>query len=101
MLDEREWEQVAPELVQSLEQIKHYRQTHGTSLEESKDEIYWQGALARYKEITGSHDIDPQVLWHHRLGLYGPPCRVCGKPLRTPRAKLCAECGAPADQSQS
>ena len=23
----------------------------------------------------------------------GPPCSKCGKPLRTPRARICVECG--------
>jgi hypothetical protein len=27
----------------------------------------------------------------------GPPCASCGSPLLTPRAKLCAECGARVD----
>jgi hypothetical protein len=27
----------------------------------------------------------------------GPPCPSCGTPLRTPQAKLCAECGANRD----
>ena len=30
----------------------------------------------------------------------GPPCTCCGTPLRTPQAKLCAECGANRDATQ-
>jgi len=29
----------------------------------------------------------------HRLSDLGPDCQDCGKPLRTPRARFCAECG--------
>ena len=94
MLDEHESKIVLPGLRQGLEQIIQHRQSYGVSLEEVKDELCWQGALARYNEITGFSETNPQVLWHHRLGIYGAPCRVCGKPLRTPRAKMCAACGA-------
>jgi hypothetical protein len=99
MLDEHEWEQVLPDLMTGIIRIQQYRQAHGASIAEAKNEIYWRGALERYKQITGFHATDPQALWHHRLQLYGSPCRVCGKPLRTPRAKLCAACGTPAKQS--
>jgi predicted amidophosphoribosyltransferase len=33
------------------------------------------------------------------LSLFGPACGGCGKPLRTPRATLCAECGAEVQRS--
>jgi hypothetical protein len=95
MLDEHEWRQVLPELTIGLRQIKHYRQAHEATLEEAKNETYGRGALARYRDITGFHETDPEVIWHHRLSLYGSPCEDCGKPLRTPRARMCAACGAP------
>jgi hypothetical protein len=50
--------------------------------------------LAKYLEITGFEETNPNAVWHHRIALYGSPCRVCGKPLRTPRAAFCAACGA-------
>ena len=99
MLDEREWELVVPHLEKGVERIKSHRQTFGVSLEEAKDEVYWRQALTRYNEITGFRETDPQVIWHHRLSIYGPPCSVCGNLLRTARAKQCAACGAPANRS--
>jgi len=55
-------------------------------------------ASTRYRsplKLTGVPDVAPEALWHHRISLYGPPCEACGKPLRTPQAKLCAACGHP------
>jgi hypothetical protein len=34
-----------------------------------------------------------KMLLSHRAAKYGPPCVACGKPLRTPRASFCGECG--------
>ena len=94
MLEEDEWEQVLPPLSNAVEEIKHFRQTHSVSLEEAKERVYGKGALERYFQITEYRETNVNALWHHRLANFGPPCRVCGKPLRTPRAKLCAECGS-------
>jgi len=94
MLEEHEWEQVLPDLRHGIERIQHHRQTHGASVQEAKQQVYGEGALERYYQITGFRETDINALWHHRLSLFGPPCRACGKPLRTPRARLCAACGA-------
>jgi hypothetical protein len=93
MLDESEWEQIFPDLQRGFREIKEYRQAHGASFEQAKQHVHGQGALKRYFEMTGFRETNVNAVWHHRLSLYGPPCRACGKPLRTPRAKLCAACG--------
>jgi hypothetical protein len=58
---------------------------------------FWTPCLQEYNRITGALETNPSVIWHHRLSLYGPPCHACGKPLRTPRAKLCGHCMAPVE----
>ena len=73
MLEEHEWAELLPYLQQGSGGAQEVR--------------------ARYKQITGFDEPNPIAIWHHRFSLFGPPCEVCGKPLRTPRAKLCAECG--------
>ena len=53
------------------------------------------GMLRQYEQITGFPETNPQALDHHQLALYGPPCEYCGKPLRTPDAKICGACMRP------
>lgn len=76
MLDESEWAEIRPYLLRSLEPNK------------------LQPALDIYERQTGYCETNINAIWHHRIALYGPPCKKCGKPLRTPKAKLCAACGA-------
>jgi hypothetical protein len=52
--------------------------------------------LAEYERITGFRETNPNATFHHRVSDYGPPCRYCGKPLRTPQAKVCGHCMKPA-----
>lgn len=90
MLDEQEWAIVQPHL--GLEAIKRYRQEHQASIAEAKRHCF-NPALQAYFELTGYHEVNGDALLHHRLMLFGPPCEACGKPLRTPRARICAACG--------
>lgn len=49
-------------------------------------------ALEEYFRITGFPETNYAALVHHRVSLYGPPCKNCGRPLRTPQAKMCVMC---------
>jgi len=96
MLEDSEWKEVAPHLEDGLRAMKDLRRNSSMSIHQAKDEIYGRGALQRYFELTGYRETNINALWHHRVSQYGPPCSVCGKPLRTPKAKMCAACGASA-----
>jgi hypothetical protein len=52
--------------------------------------------LAEYERLTGFHETNVNAIYHHVTSLYGPLCRRCGKPLRSPKAKLCGGCMEPA-----
>lgn len=92
MLTEDEWEFVNPTSL--IEHIKQYRRESGCSLAEAYRANLGHRALSTYESVTGFKESNPSALLHHRLTLYGPPCGVCGKPLRTPSASFCAACGA-------
>ena len=94
MLDDAEWEIIAPLMSNAIEQIKQYRSLHGVSLSEAVKNGYGAEALRLYQELTGFQETNVNALWHHRISLYGAPCRECGKPLRTPNASICAACGS-------
>ena len=54
-----------------------------------------QALLDIYERITGFHETNPNAVGHHRISQHGPPCHACGKPLRTPQARMCGACGVP------
>ncbi len=53
-----------------------------------------QPVIDEYELITGERDVNVNAIAHHRLSLLPPPCEVCGKPLRSDNARICAGCGA-------
>lgn len=95
MLDEQEFAEIAPLHTQGLQSVKEYRENTGMPLEDVPLAEHFQPMLERYEAITGFRETNPNAVWHHRLSLYGPPCKNCGKPLRSPRARLCGSCMAP------
>jgi hypothetical protein len=66
-----------------------------TGTEGDSRERMFGPALREYERITGIRLANPNAIYHHVLSMYGPPCASCGKPLRTPRAKLCGFCMKP------
>jgi hypothetical protein len=78
-----------------MQSVKEYRDETGAPLKSFPLTERFEAMLTRYEAITGFRETNPNAVWHHRLSLYGPPCKSCGKPLRSPMAKLCGSCMAP------
>jgi hypothetical protein len=94
MLDDAEWAQLAPMLIDMTTGLKRCRERGNTPVFEAMKRSYEEAALAKYFELTGFRETKVQALWHHYIANFGPPCRACGRLLRTSRARFCAECGA-------
>ena len=97
MLEDAEWAQLHPILVNMTRGLKRSGQRENTRIFEDLKRSYEEAALAKYLELTGFKETNVQALWHHSLGQFGPPCRICGRLLRTSSARFCAECGAPSN----
>jgi hypothetical protein len=95
MLDESEFKEVALIYSESVKRAKEFRAQYGVPINASIEERF-KPVCDRYEQLTGSKESNANAIMHHRLLLYGPPCTNCGKPLRTPRAKLCGACMHPA-----
>jgi hypothetical protein len=56
-----------------------------------------RSVIDEYQRLTGLSLLPGlttrKLILSHRLSRYGSPCPSCGKPLRTPKATFCAECG--------
>jgi hypothetical protein len=53
------------------------------------------GPVREYERVCGFCETNPMALYHHQVEKFGPPCEWCGKPLRTPDARLCGACMRP------
>ena len=54
---------------------------------------FWH-LIAGYHMFSGILEDSPNPIYHHVLSAHGPPCKNCGKLLRTTKAAHCAVCGA-------
>lgn len=94
LLDDDEWSEIEPFLMNRIEWIKKYRRENDCSFEEAlKFEPIGQAALNKYEALTGIRLGHPDQLWGVRMRDYGSLCPKCSRPFRTPKAKICAECG--------
>jgi len=100
MLDELEFERVAELYAEAVRAVELYRRRHRATQETVPTELLLQPVRREYQSITGVFEPDTGIIMHHRASLYGPPCELCGKPLRTPDAPSCAACGYAADEGE-
>ena len=80
--------------------IMDYRARRNVPLAEVPLEEFHRPVQLTYQRLSRAAGFDAPIvpfehLLDHSATRFGPPCEKCGKPLRTPKAKLCAECGAP------
>ena len=64
----------------------------GIRAKEGTREERFKPLLDYYFQVTGEKETEPNAVMHHRLAQYGPPCKNCGKPSRTPKTTFCAVC---------
>ncbi|HEY9059913.1 MAG TPA: hypothetical protein VIO64_05315 [Pseudobacteroides sp.] len=94
MLNEDEYNRIHRIYGECMEKAKLYRKNTGSSLEKTPLDDFFKPVIEEYEKITGFKGFHHNAVMHHRISIYGQPCKCCGKPLRTPRAKMCAACGA-------
>ncbi len=91
-LEEDEWKQVSPLLMNGAEEIKHYREKHNCDLATARENVKPE-AMKKFEEITGMPGVHFEIIYHHQLIDWGPECKKCGHLFRTPKASYCANCG--------
>ena len=93
MLSEDEWQQIRS-LSEGTQANTMALQNEGLSKHQAAI-ILHKKMVDAYNKLTNGNL--PYEDWHliqyFQLNQYGPDCNKCGFPLRSPRAKLCANCG--------
>ena len=94
MLDELEYSQFYEVYKNCILDVKRYRKNKKVSLTQTPLNKLYNPAISEFERITGEKmDCSFDHLLKHRISLYGKLCNKCGKPLRTNKAKFCANCG--------
>ncbi len=94
MMDEAEYKEMMTIYSSCVASLKSYRSNQMATLEEAETNTDAFRPLQEWVHLRlGKIDYAIEELRHHRLSDFGPPCKQCGHPLRTPRARRCANCG--------
>lgn len=97
MLEEHEWDLVVKAREKGMVFVHEERRKRGQAkyepLQLSSIAERERPFLEMARLLTGFDETNPNAVWHHVAGLYGPDCPACGKPLRTKVARYCAACG--------
>ena len=95
LLDESEYAPFEPLIELSIKQAIADRKSGGSPLIKKavNETPAGRKALENYRKLTG--ETLSNVLAFHavRASNYGAECEQCGRPFRTPKAKICMECG--------
>jgi hypothetical protein len=92
MLDEEEFAEIKALNLDSIKSVKEIRQRTGIPLNDPSIDELFRPVRDRYEQLTGTKEKNHSAILHHRISLYGPPCKRCQKPLRRPHAKVCGSC---------
>ncbi len=95
LLNEVEYAPINASISEMMEQAKAHRHQTGFIVLKSKYADLQAGkeVLILSQEIADVTSANPLSALCLRASQYGRLCPSCEKPFRTPRAKLCAECG--------
>lgn len=99
MLDEEEYRLVEEARRKGMDFVREEQRRRGLTdlppldIPPRDREEEFRAILEMYRLLTGWPETNFRAVYHHRIGLYGPPCPSCEKPLRTPQARYCPACG--------
>lgn len=94
LLDETEYAPIAAAMTELYACAKDYRETHLVLPKANYTDLEaGQKVISLCNDLTGTTLENPLSAPSLRASYYGSLCPSCDKPFRTPRAKLCAECG--------
>jgi len=99
MLDEDEFAEVGRLYSGAMSATKEFRERWNIPLGIASREDRFRPLRDAYERMTGMRETNHNAIMHHRLSLYGPPCKRCKRPLRSSTAKLCGSCMFPVENS--
>lgn len=67
--------------------------SNGFKIAKSNRKEKFKELLEYYNNLTGFGETEPNAIMHYSLEQIGPDYENCKKPYRTPKAKLCGNCG--------
>lgn len=92
MFDDHEFKSISQAYAECTKRLKSLKSSELSEIEKEK---FYNPFFDVVKSFTKDNSFDFEIyeVLKHQISRFGPPCPVCEKPLRTPKAKKCVECG--------